>query len=110
MRINIFNQIHKGLRALLYDTSLLLQQTDFSNKQEMQMAIDRVTMTADLFDGHAHHEDRFILPAIQEYEPSIVDAFEQEHALDTKLTRALKDSLQALTMASPLVRAEMANE
>ena len=109
MRINIFNQIHKGLRALLYESSLLLQQTDFLDDQEMQTAVTRVTMVADLFDDHAHHEDKFILPAIQEHEPSIVDAFEREHAMDIKLTRALKNCLQALQMASPVVRPEMAN-
>jgi hemerythrin-like domain-containing protein len=110
MRVNIFNQIHKGLRALLYETSILLQQTDFSNEEELQTAVKRVTLVADMFDDHAHHEDNFILPAINEYEPSMVDAFEQEHELDTKLTRALKDSLYALQMASPLVRPNMANE
>jgi hemerythrin-like domain-containing protein len=110
MRVNIFNQIHKGLRALLYETSILLQQTDFTDEEEMQAAIKRVTLVADMFDDHAHHEDNFILPAINEYEPSIVDAFEQEHELDTKLTRALKESLYALQMASPLVRPNMANE
>lgn len=110
MRVNIFNQIHKGLRALLYETSILLQQTDFSNEEEMQTAIKRVSLVADLFDDHAHHEDNYILPAIQEYEPSIVDAFEQEHELDTKLARSLKDSLMALQMASPLVLPNMANE
>jgi len=109
MRINIFNQIHKGLRALLYESSLLLQQTDFLDDQEMQTAVTRVTMVADLFDDHAHHEDKFILPAIQEHEPSIVDAFEREHAMNIKLTRALKNCLQALQMASPVVRPEMAN-
>ena len=110
MRVNIFNQIHKGLRALLYETCLLLQQTDFSDEQEMQAAIKQVTLVADLFDDHAHHEDEYVLPAVQEYEPSIVDAFAQEHAMDSKLTRALKDSLQAVQMASPLVRFDMANE
>ena len=109
MRINIFNQIHKGLRALLYESSLLLQQTDFLDDQEMQAAVTRVTMVADLFDDHAHHEDKFILPAIQEHEPSIVDAFEREHAMNIKLTRALKNCLQALQMASLVVRPEMAN-
>ena len=109
MRINIFNQIHKGLRALLYESSLLLQQTDFLDDQEMQTAVTRITMVADLFDDHAHHEDKFILPAIQEHEPSIVDAFEREHAMDIKLTRALKNCLQALQVASPVVRPEMAN-
>ena len=45
MRVNIFNQIHKGLRALLYDTSILLQQTDFSNEEEMETAVKRGRIT-----------------------------------------------------------------
>ena len=110
MRVNIFNQIHKGLRALLYETSLLLQQTDFSNEEEMALAVERVTMVADLFNDHAHQEDNFILPAINQYEPSIVDAFEQEHATDARLSRSIKDCLQAVRMATPFVRQEMANE
>jgi len=109
VRINIFNQIHKGLRALLYESSLLLQQTNFLDEQEMQTAVTRVTMVADLFADHAHHEDKFILQAIRQHEPSIVDAFEGEHAIDIKLTRALKNCLQALQMASPVVRPEMAD-
>ena len=30
-RFNVFNQIHKGLRAMLYDTALTLQQTHFDD-------------------------------------------------------------------------------
>jgi hypothetical protein len=29
MRYNMFNQIHKALRVLLYDTGVLISQTDF---------------------------------------------------------------------------------
>ena len=79
MRFNIFNQVHKALRALLYDTALTLQQTHFSNADEAEAAIAKVKAVLDVFDQHAEHEDNFVLPAIQQYEPSMVDAFEQEH-------------------------------
>jgi hypothetical protein len=68
-RYNIFNQIHKGLRALLYETIIKLQQTDFTDAEDADEAVQQVKIILDLFDEHAHTEDNFILPAIVEYEP-----------------------------------------
>ena len=33
-RYNIFHQVHKGLKALLYETALQVQQTGFWNADE----------------------------------------------------------------------------
>lgn len=93
MRYNIFNQIHKALRALLYDTALTLQQTSFGNAEEAELALEKVTQALDVFDKHAAHEDHSILPAIRQYEPSLVDAFEQEHVEDHLLAEKLRGLL-----------------
>jgi hypothetical protein len=93
MRYNIFNQIHKALRALLYDTALTLQQTHFANPDETEPALAKVRSVLDVFDKHAEHEDHFVLPAIQHFEPSIVDAFEQEHVEDHALAEDLRGLL-----------------
>ncbi len=90
MRFNIFNQIHKALRALLYDTALTLQQTHFVNAEEAESALARVKHVLNVFDKHAEHEDNSILPAIQQFEPSVVDAFEQEHQEDHALAEDLR--------------------
>ena len=100
MRYNIFNQIHKGLRALLYDTALTLQHTHFANTEDVELAIEKVKQTLDLFDKHAEHEDNFVLPAIQHYEPSIVDAFEQEHVKDHELAEKLRREIKALELSN----------
>jgi hypothetical protein len=92
-RFNIFNQIHKALRAMLYDTSLTLQQTYFADAEEAETKLEKVRMTVDIFDEHAAHEDHFVLPAIQQYEPSLVDAFEQEHEKDHALSERLRGLL-----------------
>lgn len=106
-RFNIFNQIHKGLRAMLYDTALTLQQTDFSNPEEAEVAMGKVRVAVNLFDGHAAHEDHFILPAIQQYEPSLVDAFEQEHVEDHELSEKLRGLLTVYSYAiKPEVKIE----
>lgn len=102
-RINIFNQIHKGLRAALYDTAISLQQADFTSEAEADAALDKIKEVVMLFDEHAHNEDQFILPAIVQYEPSVSDAFEQEHVTDLVLAQNLN---KAVSEFYNLVKAE----
>lgn len=68
-RYNIFYQVHKGLRAMLYETAIQLQQTDFSNADEAGNII-RIKEVVELFDKHAHSEDNNILNAIESLKPS----------------------------------------
>jgi hemerythrin-like domain-containing protein len=94
-RINIFNQVHKGLRAMLYDTALTLQQTYFADGDQSDAAVKKVRTTADMVNAHTAHEDHFIFPAIRDYEPSLVDVFTMEHLKNDSLSEKLLDSLVA---------------
>ena len=84
-RYNIFYQVHKGLRAILYETALLLQQTDFTNMDEAEQAIEQIQKVVELFEKHAHTEDTLMFDAITPFEPLLVNAFEQEHIQDHAL-------------------------
>ncbi|HEV8284600.1 MAG TPA: hemerythrin domain-containing protein [Chitinophagaceae bacterium] len=90
MRYNIFYQIHKALRAMMYETAAELQRTDFDNQEQTEKALVNVVTVVDLFDKHAYVEDTLIFSAVQQYEPSIVDAFEQEHVKDHELSGKLR--------------------
>jgi len=46
-RFNIFNQLHKGLQALLYDTALMIQQTDFTRSQEGILTVYEQAVSTD---------------------------------------------------------------
>lgn len=96
-RYNIFNQVHKGLRGLLYETALVLQRTDFTNKEETEIALDSVSEVIELFEKHAYSEDNFVLPALESYEPAVVASFEDEHEKDHRLGQRLKDICFVLT-------------
>ncbi len=97
-RNNIFYQVHKGLRALLYDTMMKLQQTDFTNEHDTAAVTDQINIVLQLFDAHAHTEDSFVLPEITAYEPSVVALFESEHVEDLKLSTDLSDMLKAFSL------------
>ena len=94
-RLNIFNQVHKGLRAALYETALLLQQANFTSANESEVAMERIKEVLMLFEEHARKEDFYILKAIVPYEPSVADAFEQEHIEDMELSDELSDAVVA---------------
>jgi len=95
-RYNIFNQIHKGLRSLLYETALAVQQTDFDNREEAKAISARLKELVEMFEKHADTEDNLVFPAIQEYEPAVAVAFEDEHDKDHALGQRLKDLLFVL--------------
>ncbi len=101
-RYNIFNQIHKALRSLLYDSALKLQQTDFSDSLQTNAATAQARLVLDMFEGHAHTEDSLILPKIEIYEPSVSDAFEQEHVQDMELGQKVNALLQEIDNAASL--------
>ncbi|HEY6503823.1 MAG TPA: hemerythrin domain-containing protein [Chitinophagaceae bacterium] len=88
-RYNIFHQVHKGLKALLYETALQVQHTDFWNVEEADDAIDRIKEVIRLFEKHADSEDTLVFPAVEKYDPAIADAFEQEHVKDHLLGQLL---------------------
>lgn len=92
-RYNIFYQIHKGLREMLYHTASLLQQTDFTDPEESAAAICQLEEVLFLFDKHAHTEDHFILPAIEKQEPSVATLFEEEHIEDHALSNRMSSLL-----------------
>lgn len=90
-RYNAFSMIHKTLRHMMYDTALTLQQTWFANTEETEAAIEKVETVIYIFERHAHHEDSYVLPAIEKYDAELVQSFEDEHEKDLSLGNKLKN-------------------
>jgi hypothetical protein len=110
-RYNIFHQIHKGLRAMLYETAIKVQHSDFWNVDETEDTIESINEVVRLFDMHAYHEDNLVFPAVEKYDPAIADAFEQEHVQDHLLGKLLSDSIERWKNASIITeKAEIAKE
>ena len=98
-RYSMFHQVHKGLRALLYETAIQLQHTDFWNVEEAEEMIEKIDQVVRLFEKHAHSEDRHVFPAVEKYDPAIADAFEQEHVKDHQLGQLLAESISLYKIA-----------
>jgi len=99
-RYNVFLQIHKGLRVMLYDTSTALQQADLETAGADHPALRKLAATLDFFDGHAHHEDTHVFSMLQQYEPGFVAAMEAEHVADHALSNELRSLILDLRQAT----------
>lgn len=83
---DLYNHIHKGLRALLFDVTLLAGRTDPSDAAARAELRDRVASLASFLDSHAAHEDDNILPALQVHLPDLARAIEADHgALEPRI-------------------------
>jgi hypothetical protein len=98
-RYNTFLQIHKGLRAMLYDTAIAIQQCDFGDEEATAFVVKRVEQVIWLFEGHAHTEDSKVFPMIQAYAPEVVQDFEQQHVLDHAHGETLQQTLDLVKTA-----------
>lgn len=91
LRYNPFNMIHKALRNMLYDAASGLQQTWFGDTKEAEAALEKVETIIYHFERHAHHEDSYVLPAIEQFDSGLVHSFEAEHEKDLSLANKLKN-------------------
>lgn len=99
LRFNAFNQIHKGLRALLYDTALSVQHTDFAQEAQAKATFRKIEKVLWLFEGHAHTEDSKVFPLLKAVAPEVVNDFEQQHVMDHQLGEDLHNSIVAYDFA-----------
>ena len=92
IRYNVFNNIHKGLRAMLFTVQMNMQQTDYASP-EADTIIAELEKVLRYYDEHADHEDRHILANIIQQEPQIAKALEEDHVIDHQLSEKLRDML-----------------
>jgi len=90
LRYNIFNLIHKSLRAMLYDAALTLQQTDFTNTGETGESRQKVNAVIEAFEQHGFHEDETLMPVIEKFKPAVIASFEKDHIDDRRMGNDLR--------------------
>jgi hypothetical protein len=77
-RYHIFQQLHKGLQTLLYDTAILLQQTDFNGTEEAKTALEKLNTFLHLYTQYTHIKEHYLLPAVQRATPATAFALAQQ--------------------------------
>lgn len=77
--IDLYRDIHKGLRSELFDVTLLAGRTDPGDRVARTALAARVDEVAELLVGHAHHEDPAIQPPLELHRPDLAEKIASDH-------------------------------
>ena len=78
-RPNYFSNIHKAVRAGLFEVSLQVARADFGDWEAAAEAGRNVVELMDFLDEHAGHEQRFVFPELASFAPTLAAELEAEH-------------------------------
>jgi hypothetical protein len=97
--MNLFREIHKGIRATLATISECAGRTDFRDTEAVARLRDDLDATLRLFGYHAELENRFINPLIRTYAPPVGAKLDDDHAGHARRSQELRDRLDAAASA-----------
>ena len=78
-RVDLFTTVHKAIRALIYDLSMMLQTADFTDERARDACLAALEHFLELLHEHAGYEDTTVFAAMHRFEPQIIDTLEEEH-------------------------------
>lgn len=86
IRFNLFKSVHKGLRALLADTLMQLQRTDFLIETQANVAFERIKLVLLLMHRHTKWEDDIVFQKLGANALSMTGYFTNQHYHTDALT------------------------
>jgi iron-sulfur cluster repair protein YtfE (RIC family) len=78
-RSHLYRSIHKAVRALLAELCALASATDFSAAEELEQLRVRVKRDFGMLSGHAHHEEEYVHPLLEQHRPNIARMLNAAH-------------------------------
>ena len=85
---DFYKDIHKGIRHSLFQTTTAAGSVDPSDAEARTEVVEQVRTIAHLLDSHAHHENAFIVPALEVHAPELADVI---HVVHPELDRRVED-------------------
>ena len=104
--IDLYRDIHKGIRAELFGTTLQAGTLDPSDRASRVALADRVTGLVNLLVSHAEHEDHGVQPAIELHLPAVAERIVADHErLDARIKDIDEMALSVADTCGPDARA-----
>lgn len=103
-RFNLYQAVHKGMRAFMVDTLVRVGHIDAADWQECMDCAEQVHTLLHVCGEHVAHENRFIHPVMERHAPGSAGHAESDHADHLAGISALRARLALATSASPQER------
>jgi hypothetical protein len=108
-RYNIYEVIHKALRARLSQTLIAIGQVDADDEASVREVVAQVRTTLAIMHGHLNSENDFVHVAMEARAPGSTRRIAEEHVHHDEDIRLLDDACAALVDAPSSQRAARAN-
>ena len=99
-RVDLYAPIHKALRHFMCDTLCQVGRVDVDDADELQQALAQCDQLLALCEGHVHHENQFMHPAIEARQPAGSKRIAHEHEEHLQSIAELRDEVAALRRAA----------
>ena len=100
-RMNLYRDIHKGIRLNLATVAERAGRTDFRDIEAAARLRDDLETTFRLLEHHAELENRFINPLVRTYAPQVGAKLDDDHAGHAQRLQKLRAQLDAAVSAGP---------
>lgn len=78
-RLDLYRNVHKGIRVLLFDLVQKAGRLDFGDEAALARYKAEVRDAFELLTGHAHNEDEYLMPLVAKHAPKLFAEFEEAH-------------------------------
>lgn len=99
-RLDLYRNVHKGIRVMLFDIVRESGRTDFANPAEVARLREDVAGIFELLESHAHTEDRFMMPLVERLAPALAKEFGAAHEEQEALLPGLLADLVTIDPAA----------
>jgi hypothetical protein len=106
-RPDLFTQIHKGIRSMLYDTGARLQSADFTDRPVSTALLEHLDHVLGLLHEHGVHEDTHYFPPLKPSDREVVHLMTDEHQ---EIGRKIASVRAAMASVLPVAGTEAALE
>lgn len=100
-RLDLYRNIHKGIRAMLFALVQKSGRTDFADAEAVARLVAEARDVFELLEAHAHIEDRFAMPVVHAAAPELAKAFAAAHAEQEAQLPELLAALESIDPAAP---------
>lgn len=108
-RLDLYQGIHRAMRAMMADTLVSLGATDAADDAAVDAALVRLDALIELCAGHLAHENQFVHTAIEARRPGTTERIAEEHVGHETDLDELRAGARALRRARGPVRAAVAD-
>jgi len=106
-RVDLYRVPHRAIRALLFDTTLLVARTDFAAEEEARRAVAAAERLLGFLHEHAEHEDQVIVPEVEALSPELAAELRADHHRTGGLERELAALLARTALADEAERVSL---